>query len=182
MRGENADGMTSFAPVDEGQMPCVTVPKCVCLAGSSSGLAGLQVVAARPVRRLEGLGRQQLAGLAIEDVDETGAPRMDDQLARPAAVVHVDEHVLHDLVVVPRVVRGRPGRPSAPRRCRRRARRSTTTTCCRPAADPDSRRRDCRCRRRTGCVSGSYEIQPQTVDPPSFHCSDGHEVTPRSLP
>ena len=37
---------------------------------------------------------------------------MDEQLARPAAVVHVDEHVLHDLVVVPRVVRGRPDRPT----------------------------------------------------------------------
>src|SRR5438045_1943981 len=38
VRGENADGITSFAPVDEGQIPCVTFPKCVSFDGSAFGL------------------------------------------------------------------------------------------------------------------------------------------------
>jgi alcohol dehydrogenase (cytochrome c) len=37
VRGENADGMTSLAPVDDGQMPWVTLPKWVCLSSFSSG-------------------------------------------------------------------------------------------------------------------------------------------------
>ena len=38
MRGENADGITSFAPVDEGQMPLVTTPYFVRLVESSTGV------------------------------------------------------------------------------------------------------------------------------------------------
>src|SRR4029453_17126902 len=77
------------------------------LGGVLPWLSRFQVVAGRPVGWLEGLRREQLAGLAIQHVDETGAAWMDEQLSWPATVVHIDEDVLHDLVVVPGVVRGR---------------------------------------------------------------------------
>ena len=38
VRGEKEDGMKSFAPVDDGQMPDVTTPSCVRILGSSFGL------------------------------------------------------------------------------------------------------------------------------------------------
>ena len=37
VRGENADGCWSLAPVDDGQMSRVTTPSCDRLAGSSTG-------------------------------------------------------------------------------------------------------------------------------------------------
>ena len=150
MRGDHAVGCQSFAPGEAGQ----TLRAVRLRSGLSSSIgddpAGLQVDALVGGHRVIRVGGQNLSGLPIDDVHEAVSSRVKQDLSRLAAEVEIDEHVLLDLVVVPKIVRVELVGPMRFAAVRDRARIGLSSKGCRRDAGSSSKDRDWRFRSRGG--------------------------------
>ena len=86
-------------------MPFVYLPKCVSIVLVGVHFAGFQIEAVGPCDGFELFGGKKLTRFAVQHEDEPGSPWMNQQLALLAVPGHIDENVLHDLVVVKAIVR-----------------------------------------------------------------------------